>query len=888
MNRSRFRWFRPPLAALMLCGFFWIAGDSAAQTCERQIRAHVIALDQVYSWNRLGAFQPQGMMYALAHDVFPSEYPPGDVSVEKSCLYNNCSEGKVRLRTDKRPRPLVLRMNVGDCLTIGFTNLLDPDRRDQEQVKTRDVSIHAIGLQLVGSMKSDGSNVGQNNTGDMVVPPGKSAEYTLYAGREGQHVIYSTGAMTGGQGNGGQVSAGLFGSINVEPRGATWYRSQVTAEDFEYAAYDKSPAGHPLIDYEKRYPNSHHRANLPIFNMLDGGTIVHSDLTAIIAGPFTDPYPPNPVYPERDQSFREFTIIYHDEIGAVQAFPEFFDDNILSHTFHGVRDAFAINYGTGGIGAEILANRLNVGPMLDCTGCKYEEFFLSAWTVGDPAMVVDVPANVSNPFGGERATQAFYPDDPSNVYHSYLRDHLKFRVLHGGSKEHHIHHQHTHQWLFAPDSEGSAYLDSQAIGPGSAHTLEMTYNGSGNRNQAVGDSIFHCHFYPHFAQGMWAMWRVHDVFEDGSRKLPDGEIAQGTPIPGVVAIPDLPMAPMPSANVQIAVDPDFPHLGGQVKINGVFVKDLNPGTLTTRLGNPGYPFYIPGIAGHRPPTPPLDNIDDGGLPRHLLTGGETIHVETRLDFTKELEKVGAFELEEDGVLIEKVAMQYHARRQHRTYKTDGSLSTFIYNGLPAVAGAPMADPCIDDDGNPWGGPVGASGNAEPARTYKAADIQLDVVFNKSGWHFPQQRILTLWEDVEATLAGERPPEPLFFRANSGECIEYQLTNLVPNIYELDDFQVRTPTDILGAAHPPGEVRCPRLGRRRQRLELRGRYLQPRRGAGAHPRYQRWWRADHRVGQPGGAGGQASPAVWRRARRQVAGSPDHGTAVDGRSGAGHRG
>ena len=53
--------------------------------------------------------------------------------------------------------------------------------------------------------------------------------------------------------------------------------------------------------------------------------------------------------------------------------------------------------------------------------------------------------------------------------------------------------------------------------PEGAFTLEMAYHGSGNRNLAVGDSIFHCHFYPHFAQGMWYMWRNHDVFEAGTR-----------------------------------------------------------------------------------------------------------------------------------------------------------------------------------------------------------------------------------------------------------------------------------------------------------------------------------------------------------------------------------
>jgi hypothetical protein len=67
------------------------------------------------------------------------------------------------------------------------------------------------------------------------------------------------------------------------------------------------------------------------------------------------------------------------------------------------------------------------------------------------------------------------------------------RNVHAG-KEHHIFHLHTHQWLFTPDDDNSSYLDSQSIGPGSAYTYEISYNGSGNRNQTPGDAIFHCHF----------------------------------------------------------------------------------------------------------------------------------------------------------------------------------------------------------------------------------------------------------------------------------------------------------------------------------------------------------------------------------------------------------
>lgn len=766
-------------AALGILALLPLSAAHAAPTCERNISAHVVALDQPFFWNRLGAVQPQGMIFALKRDVVPIDPALG------------LTKGNVKLREDKRPRPLVLRMNVGDCLTINFENLLADTPRDEEQPATRSASVRVIGLQLVSSILDDGSNVGANTPSGLVAPGG-SRSYTLYAEREGAYLLYSGGAMTGGEGDGGSLNSGLFGAVNVERRGAYWYRSQVTQADLALAAMGTVAAtGHPVINYNAVYPAGHPREGTPILKMLDGTEIVHSDLTAIITGsPPDDPvlkgrfpagtYPANPTEPDRDQPFREFTTIYHDEIGAVQAFP-IFEDATFEHTLHGVRDSFAINYGSAGAGAAILANRFGVGPMHDCVECLYEEFFLNSWAIGDPAMVVDVPANATDGTGnlipGRKATKAFYADDPSNVYHSYLRDHVKFRVLHGGSKEHHIHHQHAKQWLHTPDSANSTYLDSQAIGPGSAFTLEMVHHGSGNRNQTVGDAIFHCHFYPHFAQGMWALWRSHDVFEagtvldangrpaPGSRALPDGEIAAGTPIPAVVPLPGLAMAPMPGASVQI--------VDGQAQVTGG--------------GNPGYPFFIPARAGHRPPHPPMDTVEDGGLPRHIITGGTVHQMQTRLDFTKELLTASAVQLPENGTTVEQAAMSFHAQRSHASYAPDGTPATFIANGLPPQPGAPFADPCIDDSGNATGNP----------RTYKGAAIQLDIKFNKAGWHFPQSTMLSLWGDVAAYQAGTKPPEPLFMRANTYDCITYYFTNLVPSFYEQDAFQVRTPTDIKG-------------------------------------------------------------------------------------------
>jgi hypothetical protein len=787
----------------------------------RTLHADVVAFDQVFFWNRLGAVQPQGMMYALRRDVVP---------ISGTAL----TPGNVRLRPGKRPRPMVLRMNVGDCLEIQFQNLLASPRRDDEQPATRWASIHAVGMQVL-TINDDGSYVGRNDSS--LVDVGQSITYTLVAPeREGEHVIYSAGATNGGEGDGGSTNPGLFGAILVEPARSRWYRSQLTQEELALATTDYTPSGHPVIDYEKRYPIGNVGVGDPILNMLDDrtGEIVHTDLTAIIVGsepngPGDTPgwfppgsFPPNASYPQREQPFREFTIMYHDEIGAVQAFPQF-EDPVLGYTLHGGRDGFAINYGTGGIGAEILANRFRVGPMTDCTECKFEEFFLSAWTVGDPAMIVDVPANapcmVSTqspntvgqdpqlppkvdqmrhptvpycaPTQGKKATKAFFPDDPSNVYHSYLSDHVRFRVLHAGTKEHHIHHLHAHQWMYSADSDKSTYLDSQAIGPGNSFTAEIAKGGGGNLNQTVGDSIFHCHFYPHFAQGMWSLWRVHDVLEtgteldgygrplQGSRALPDGEIAAGTPIPAVVPLPGKPMAPLPESKVEIT--------NGQAVVSGE--------------GNPGWPFFVPALAGHRPPKPPLDTLRDGGLPRHIITGGTYDEAHTRLDFHKRLVTATAKPLPESGTKIEQRAMDFHSLPDHPTCKPNGDCDDtiipslvahpvrFVTNGRPPVAGAPYADPC----------PVPSS---TALRRYKAADIQTDVRLNKKGWHFPQQRFSALLSDVNDYLnvpfgTTRKPPEPLFFRANSGDCIEYQLTNLVPNEYWLDDFQVLTPTDVLG-------------------------------------------------------------------------------------------
>ena len=879
--------------------------ESADGSCRRVIHADVVAIEQAYVLNRHAAFVPAGMLYALRHDVVPLD------------AARPLGPGNAMLRPDKRPRPLVLRVNEGDCLQVAFENLLDPQWEEEgglppgmggrlpahveasageptsrtlvraskvsvDKPRTRAASLHITGLELapLGALQcplnaacgGDGSNVGLPAQQGVVfnpftpqsvrdgflgslAQPGQKVVTRWRAVKEGTYFAYSTAAPVGGEGDGGQIGLGLFAAVNVEPQGSRWYRSQVSHDELLRVTSTVQPGQHAYraIDYEARRDIGG-GATRPVLSMLDGERIVHSDLNAIIVTPegagrgrdatackdagqhmFGD---------SCGASFREFTAILHDEIHAQQAFAELDDPN---NPLHYLKDGMGINYGASSMGSAVMSTPLQrkVGVAKDCPECRAEEFFLSSWANGDPALVLqwDQDKPERPPIG------ARYKDDPSNVHHSYLGDAVRFRNLHAGPKETHVFHLHAHQWVLDASDPDSTYLDSQTISPGATFSYGIEFGGSGNRNFTPGDSIFHCHLYPHFAQGMWELWRVHDVFEDGNdkglfrpdqpagpandprwRRLPDAEVAGGTEAPAIVPIPGAALAPLPTAAFA------------------------------------GYPFYIPGQAGHRPPQPPLDmdvaaagydaasgvepvaaDVVNGGLPRHvvvggtlkaarddpaarehvLATGGEAARLIAQRVAKQDPIALNAFAavwdqieirpLPHSGTATEKAAMRFHAGTlnagglvptagapphpdwspQGSGYQTDyaatvgsqqprGDAHTvFRVNGRPPAAGAPYANPC----------PVNA-----PRRHYRAAYIQTELTYNKHGWFDPQGRIAVLENDVKDIIDAStrtRLPEPLFFRANSGDCIDFKATNFVPSALNADDFQVFTPTDTIG-------------------------------------------------------------------------------------------
>jgi hypothetical protein len=622
--------FRVAIALIGVTGAMTAPAAHAAISCQRQITANVVAFDKPLMYNRLGASNVNGMMYALKRDVINTQ------SMLPLTAGGAATPGQLDLRPDKRHRPLALRVRTGDCLTVNLQNLLTPlsnpfnapltepsgqqhTVNNDDQVAGRYVGFHSSGMQLVNSIADDGSNTGNNVSS--LVAQGGTRSYTLYAEKEGTFNVTSGGAVLGSEATQGNSANGLFGMLIVEPAGAKIYRGQVFEEEMRLAAdvnlngvldaQENTEQGHARVRNVENYHSTapwttEGKNTLPILNMMKCSSstvceIVHSEINAVIAGPNADgsfpasTYPlesvgkRNPTVPNRLEPFRDFASAFHDEAATGQAFPGFYkNDPVFRYVLHGVRDGFMINYGSGGIGSEILANRLGVGPTSDCADCAYEEFFLSSVALGDPALTVDIPANVGlenllpgqvPPAGtqGPKANYVIGAEDPGNVHHSYTNDFTKFRNTHIG-KEQHVFHLHNHQWLYDSNDDNSNYLDAQGVGPGVGYTYEIAFGGSGNRNKTAGDAIFHCHFYPHFAQGMWYLWRVHDVHEAGTRlassgatyhtavwglanttpaagarAYPDGEIATGTPIPAVVPLPGKGMAPIP-ADVQW-VDP---------------------------------------------------------------------------------------------------------------------------------------------------------------------------------------------------------------------------------------------------------------------------------------------------------------------------------------------
>lgn len=182
------------------------------------------------------------------------------------------------------------------------------------------------------------------------------------------------------------------------------------------------------------------------------------------------------IYHPARPAFREYAVFFHDEL-------EIRDKDgrqpVDPHT--GLPSSTtAISYRS-----EPMRNRLSLTHDHADTG---EDISMSSWVYGDPA---------------------------PPILRAYVGDPSKIRLIHGGIKETHVFHLHNHQWRLEGNNPNSTIIDSISISPQECYTLDILH-GAGSLNGTIGDVIFHCHLYPHFHEGMWTLWRIHDRLEDGS------------------------------------------------------------------------------------------------------------------------------------------------------------------------------------------------------------------------------------------------------------------------------------------------------------------------------------------------------------------------------------
>ena len=483
-------------------------------------------------------------------------------------------------------RPLVIRANVGETIEIHLENELDVPVGMHIQIDGYDVH------------NSDGTMI--NGNGTSFAERKTDAEgngfhkYIFEANKEGVFSINDMVNISGGQ-KGTNVH-GLFGAFIVEPAESWWRHSENGAPTTDGLYVDIMLQDVPKV-HEWDFENE---------------TFVGEEYTDI----------------PQHSSFREYVVFFHDEVEGKSIYGHGDDHHpcpdehaplnehveVLNEEEHPemeMTEELKINEALGEKGAELMALSLRSEPlhnkvphhllemaaMCDENGSlvnphiqpkiiyyhKHTGIELQAFDdVHENCIGRKFIFKIDNEWlnGEEQHHSSWLFGDPDTpLLRAYRGDPARIRLVQGGVKETHVFHLHVHQWRAILGDANSPLLDSITVGPQGAMTIEPLY-GAGSRQHTPGDSIWHCHLYPHFHHGMWGIWRTHDKLEKGFWN-PTGEKNEFRVYPDGTFIP--PLQPLPG--------------------------NLPPEP--TEL-NPGWPLFMPGIAGHKSPSPP-------GNPRRDLT-----------------------------------------------------------------------------------------------------------------------------------------------------------------------------------------------------------------------------------------------------------------------------
>jgi len=513
--------------------------------------------------NRFGDHDPNGKMYALTSKI--------------AAIRDEEKTQKVSIGLRDDPiQALVIRANEGDCVEIKYTNTATGG----------DFGLHIDGLEFNSS--SSGDSLGNNSSSAVLT--GKSMTYRFAvpndARMEGAHYIHP------GPGYRAAVDHGLFGSLVIEPPGATYWDANTPNQSLEsgWEAIIKPMGVDAACDPSTRVATC---------------------------------------------AFREAALLHH-EIG---------NDNETLKTKTGADvpqvDATTGSYRPGGFAlnyrSEPFRNRL-------LSFSKEKSHSYSSYTFGDPA--TPMPRGyLSDPTkirllhaGGEKFHVYHLHGGGDRWRYNPVADTTYNYADTGLRKDP------------ATQLSPSQRLDSQSMGPGESYNLEIE-GGAGGVQQSSGDFLFHCHIAKHYVSGMWSFWRVYSTLQPDFVPLPDRPApAAGVDSSGLIGKtfngttitkdnlddwirPQLPPAGIPKTgqdptvwNWKIAGTPDAPVYLGAPFDPTVYPDSANiPGLLPNQLavdvghvdtatsrpqilfdptnGRPAYPLFRTNI-GKRPPFTP--------------------------------------------------------------------------------------------------------------------------------------------------------------------------------------------------------------------------------------------------------------------------------------------
>jgi manganese oxidase len=435
----------------------------------------------------------------------------------KALLLNDYTPGTARhlppnrfnpMKPIEAARPIVLRACEDDKVEITVENSLTERR----------VGFHVQGDGLSspsgdGVRYADGSDLRFNQ--DSTIAPRRKRIFRIDAKRQGVWPINDLADVRGNES--GTNAHGLFGALVVEPKGSNWI-DPVSGNDLTNADWS---------------------SQLDVMVIAQGEDVTHPAHKNYVDF-HTDTVP---------RSFREFTVFIHDEPEVHSGLHTVGEHSIMPLSYRAEPMHNRLPHRMRHHAEATLAKPLPSGPdEIDRTAIAWDlsdELAEEFWTARNSAG--EYLERVS---GEEQHHSSWLFGDPvTHIQRAYAGDPCRVRLVHAGVKETHVYHLHVHEWhAVASDSaspsqhpcyedgkaknKGSHLLDSITIGPQTGMTIDPLF-GSGSRQHAIGDIIWHCHLYPHFHHGMWGLWRSFDRFVDGARAFPDGSHCPPLqPLPG--------------------------------------------------------------------------------------------------------------------------------------------------------------------------------------------------------------------------------------------------------------------------------------------------------------------------------------------------------------------